>query len=140
MYHTLSFLRSESLTCAFSYPMGCLSSLSIIEYRPTWQNFTALISKLEATCVRNTLKGVHIVEAFTGPSLLTRRNAIRTHATRLAAFNSLEHVEISRIPDTNASPQAALNQLRSGGMDQVSNWRTIIPSLKSVIIHNHKLC
>ncbi|KDN46704.1 hypothetical protein RSAG8_04084, partial [Rhizoctonia solani AG-8 WAC10335] len=140
MYHTLSFLRLESPMAAFSHPMGRLSSLCMMEYRPTWQSFTALISKLEVTCVRNTLREVHIVEAFTGSSMLTRRNLIRTHATRLAVFDSLEHVEISRTPDMTVFPQVVYEQLRSSGMDRVSTWRTIIPSLRSVTIHGHKLC
>ncbi|KAH7323425.1 hypothetical protein B0J17DRAFT_742960 [Rhizoctonia solani] len=75
MYHTLSFLRLESPMSGFSCPMGRLSSLCIIEYRPTWQNVTALISNLEATCVRSTLKEVHVIEAFTvrfiAPTLYT---------------------------------------------------------------------
>ncbi|CAE6397354.1 unnamed protein product [Rhizoctonia solani] len=65
MYHILSFLRFENSIAGFLRPMGCLSSVCITEYRPTWQSFTALISKLEATCVRNTLKELHIIEAFT---------------------------------------------------------------------------
>ncbi|CAE7177663.1 unnamed protein product [Rhizoctonia solani] len=71
MYNSLSFVLSESMMATFLHPMGRLSSLCIMEYRPTWQSFTAFISKLDGTCVPNTLNEVHVVEAFTVCSLRT---------------------------------------------------------------------
>jgi hypothetical protein len=64
MYHTLAFLRLEGSMAAFSHPMGRLSSLCIVEHRPSWQGCMTLICNLKATHARHTLKDIHIVEAF----------------------------------------------------------------------------
>ncbi|KAJ1305647.1 hypothetical protein OPQ81_000643 [Rhizoctonia solani] len=140
MYHTLAFIRLENSMAAFSCPMGQISSLCIVEYRPTWQSWTAFITKLETTCVRCTLKEVHIVEAFTGPGPLSWRNELRAHVSRLACFKSLEHLEISRSPGVNVSIQALYERLKYYGMDSILSWKIIVPSLTSVTVYDYQLC
>ncbi|CEL59958.1 hypothetical protein RSOLAG1IB_12280 [Rhizoctonia solani AG-1 IB] len=136
MYHTLAFLRLEGSMAAFSHPMGRLSSLCIVEHRPSWQGCMTLICNLKATHARHTLKDIHIVEAFMGPSAVHQQNAFRAHVARLVGFGSLEYVKISQAPGTKPQTRAVYEQLIISGMDRISSWRMIIPSLVSVDVYD----